>query len=353
MAVRVAVRGAMMHAICGVRWGRGCCTGLAGRCKVGGSIPKGLLTFFAPQAEQLDVRLAQQPYGLSGTVGASFAHGWLWVAALGDYCLLSAHSVVPHRGFRLEERPSDYGCIALVSGATARECTPSAVPRFVRDQDNIVAFSQAAGRTSCEMQPGSVYQARNICLLPGFFRLVERRHGGRFADMMERFDSVDPDCLPGELRAVLRAIGPECAASRKAGLLMEARVDEAVYLLADHMDERERARQDGGLRSQRALVQRAQRILDADLRCPPTLDALAQLLYVSRARLCAAFKQEAGMPVGAYVRRRRMERACDLLLETDLPVAAVARRVGYRNAGSFTEAFERECGAPPSVWRRR
>ena len=319
---------------------------------MGANIPKGLLTFFEPQAEQLGVRLASQAYGLAGRIGSPHARGWLWVAALGDYCLLSAHAVVPRETFRLEERPNDYGCIASVSAATARECTPAAVPRCVRDWDNVVAFAQPAGTTACVMRPGAVYQARNICLLPGFFRLLERRHGGRFADMLERFGSVDPDCLPVELRTVLGAIGPECAASRQAGLLMEARVDEAVYLLAGHMDERYRARQDDGSRAQRDLVRQAQRILDADLRHPPALGALAASLYVSRARLCAAFKQETGMPVGAYVRRRRMEQARELLAQTDLPIAAVAHEVGYSNPGSFAEAFKRETGASPRTWRR-
>lgn len=316
-------------------------------------MPQGLRTFFEPQAEQLGVHLAEKPFGLAGVADSPNARGWLWVAALGDCCLLSAHAVVPRQPIRLEERPRDYGCIASVSEATARECTPSAVPHRLRRSGNVVAFAQPAGTTACDMVPDALYEARNICLLPGFFRAVAQRHGGRFDDMLERFGQVDPDLLPSELRAVLGAIGPECATSRQAGLLMEAKVDEAVFLLASHMDEQERALQDGGSREQRALALQARRILDADLRNPPTLDELARALYVSRARLCAAFKQEAGVPVGAYVRRRRMERARELLAGTDLPIARVAREVGYRNPGSFTEAFERETGMPPSAWRKK
>ena len=38
---------------------------------------------------------------------------------------------------------------------------------------------------------------------------------------------------------------------------------------------------------------------------------------------------------------------------SDLPVAAVARRVGYEAEEAFSRAFKRAYGAAPSVWRTR
>jgi LacI family transcriptional regulator len=52
----------------------------------------------------------------------------------------------------------------------------------------------------------------------------------------------------------------------------------------------------------------------------------------------------------AQVQFRRIEQ---LLRETDLPLAAVAERAGFRHAEYMTVAFSRHYGLPPSRWRQR
>jgi AraC-like DNA-binding protein len=39
------------------------------------------------------------------------------------------------------------------------------------------------------------------------------------------------------------------------------------------------------------------------------------------------------------------------LLGTDLDMAAIAEKVGYRHQSTFAAAFKREVGMPPSSWR--
>lgn len=80
------------------------------------------------------------------------------------------------------------------------------------------------------------------------------------------------------------------------------------------------------------------------------VDELATRLYASRSQLYATFKAETGEAVGAYVRRRRMERACDLLAG-GVPVGAVAERLGYPQQAAFAQAFRRAMGVSPSAWR--
>jgi two-component system response regulator YesN len=47
-----------------------------------------------------------------------------------------------------------------------------------------------------------------------------------------------------------------------------------------------------------------------------------------------------------------MAHAAQLLRQEALPVAAVARAVGYRQAAQFSKAFRRHHGHPPSEARR-
>ncbi|WP_368406483.1 helix-turn-helix domain-containing protein [uncultured Slackia sp.] len=59
----------------------------------------------------------------------------------------------------------------------------------------------------------------------------------------------------------------------------------------------------------------------------PTLDELANTLFVSRSHLCSAFSRETGQGIGHYARARRMERAKTMLVGCCF-VAQVATRLG-------------------------
>lgn len=89
--------------------------------------------------------------------------------------------------------------------------------------------------------------------------------------------------------------------------------------------------------------------LDADLSC----GTLARRACMGKTKFKERFKTEFGLPPATYVTDLRMRRARSLLAGTALPIAEVGRRVGYRKAGAFTEAFHRRTGMLPSEARRR
>lgn len=95
-----------------------------------------------------------------------------------------------------------------------------------------------------------------------------------------------------------------------------------------------------------AVIQR--KYSDQDL----TVDSLSKKLFVSRRQLQRAFT-EAGTSMQESLHAVRMERASNLLLDSSLPVAEIARNVGYRHSAQFAKAFRRYHGVPPSQWRRR
>ena len=53
------------------------------------------------------------------------------------------------------------------------------------------------------------------------------------------------------------------------------------------------------------------------------------------------------------IARHRFRRVERLLAETDLPLATIAERCGFRHAEYLTVAFTRRYGSPPSRWRAR
>jgi AraC-like DNA-binding protein len=85
---------------------------------------------------------------------------------------------------------------------------------------------------------------------------------------------------------------------------------------------------------------------------PWTLASLAEVANVSRTTLARRFTELTGESPLGYLTDLRMTLAADLLAEPGSSVAAVARRIGYADAFSFSAAFKRERGISPSTLRQ-
>jgi AraC-like DNA-binding protein len=69
---------------------------------------------------------------------------------------------------------------------------------------------------------------------------------------------------------------------------------------------------------------------------------------VNQTKLKAGFRRLIGKTIHQYVMHCRMERASDLLLTGDYPVAEGL--VGYEYTANFTAAFKRTFGRVPKRW---
>lgn len=85
---------------------------------------------------------------------------------------------------------------------------------------------------------------------------------------------------------------------------------------------------------------------------PWTLATLAAEVNVSRATLARRFGELVGQPPLAYVTRWRLDLAARRLKDTDEPIDAIARAVGYSSEYAFNRAFRRHRGVPPGRFRR-
>ena len=84
-----------------------------------------------------------------------------------------------------------------------------------------------------------------------------------------------------------------------------------------------------------------------------TVPELAQHACLSRSAFADRFTQTLGEPPLTYLTRHRMRLAARQLAHSALPVGKVADQVGYASEAAFSQAFKREHGVSPSVWRQQ
>jgi AraC family transcriptional regulator len=64
------------------------------------------------------------------------------------------------------------------------------------------------------------------------------------------------------------------------------------------------------------------------------------------------FKQSVGVPPRVYLTQLRLEKACELLEMTDLPVTEIAQEVGYSSNQVLARVFIKHRRMSPSNYRR-
>ena len=84
-----------------------------------------------------------------------------------------------------------------------------------------------------------------------------------------------------------------------------------------------------------------------------TLEELARRAGLSRTALAERFRETMGDTPLNHLRTLRMQRAVQLLTETNRPLEAVATAVGYQDAFSFSKVFKRSVGLSPKAFRQR
>ncbi|MGP9695114.1 helix-turn-helix transcriptional regulator [Brachybacterium sp. AOP25-B2-12] len=95
----------------------------------------------------------------------------------------------------------------------------------------------------------------------------------------------------------------------------------------------------------------AREALHEDAAHPWTLRELASTVRLSPQQLTRVFAEAFGKTPIAYLTMLRVQEMARLLRETNLPVAAAGRRVGWSSRSRATEAFTEHIGLSPSRYR--
>ncbi|HQR34236.1 MAG TPA: helix-turn-helix transcriptional regulator [Blastocatellia bacterium] len=83
-----------------------------------------------------------------------------------------------------------------------------------------------------------------------------------------------------------------------------------------------------------------------------SLAEIAAAAYLSEFHFARLFKKITGVTPHAYLAAMRIERARQLLAESDLPIVEVGATVGYASQSHFTKVFREATGMTPHAFRQ-
>jgi AraC-like DNA-binding protein len=98
-------------------------------------------------------------------------------------------------------------------------------------------------------------------------------------------------------------------------------------------------------------LRRVKEYIDSNLGTNINLAVLADTAGFSMFHFARAFKQSEGVPPHRYLLERRIERAENLLVKTDLPISEVAISSGFSDQSHLARHFRQRVGVSPSTYR--
>lgn len=184
----------------------------------------------------------------------------------------------------------------------------------------------------------------------------------------EYYQCHEPDCLPALRRLGLAERGtPVRGLSDPAavrGRIEELRRLVAADVIAAEADRADRLgellalsplRPSGAAlpRTPAARIRSLRQAIEADPFSNADLDRLARAQGLSTAQFRRHWQRAVGTPPARFRIQARLQSACRLLVESDEPIAAIARQVGFPDPLYFARRFRAAMATTPSAYRAR
>lgn len=83
-----------------------------------------------------------------------------------------------------------------------------------------------------------------------------------------------------------------------------------------------------------------------------SLDHLAQFVGHSKNYICKTFKDHTGMTINLYLNKVRIDKAAELLVNTNMDIAEISQDIGYNNIYHFIKTFKKIVGTSPGNFRK-
>lgn len=135
-----------------------------------------------------------------------------------------------------------------------------------------------------------------------------------------------------------------------SAILLESELLKYNYNLLDYLNRplqtnifSERPRQIGQLKD----------ILDEQFVAPPNLRCLSRMVGINTTDLQLLFKKVHGKTIKQYCIGLRMDKAIQLVLETNMPITRISLEVGYQNRSHFNQLYKNQIGLSPSSHRKQ
>ncbi len=99
-------------------------------------------------------------------------------------------------------------------------------------------------------------------------------------------------------------------------------------------------------------IRQAEQYIDSHYNEKIVLEDIAEIVGLNPVYFSVLFKKELGINFSAYLVNVRMEKAKEMICNTNETIAAIGERVGYKDSRYFSQIFMKTVGVKPALYRK-
>lgn len=133
----------------------------------------------------------------------------------------------------------------------------------------------------------------------------------------------------------------------------ELRLLGLTYLFLAELAANSTASPAGMESAKEAYLQKLVQYIHVNLWEKLTVSDLADYIGLDRSYLYRIFKEKLKLSPQEFILKHKLNHACELLQNTDMPICDIARSVGYDDQLAFSKLFKKKKGMSPKAFRQR
>lgn len=102
-----------------------------------------------------------------------------------------------------------------------------------------------------------------------------------------------------------------------------------------------------------ACIKRSVEYIENNLKNKIELEELSQRVFLSKYHFHRKFHHIVGEPVAEYIRKKRLMKAAEELINTHEKIVDIALRYQFSSSETFTKAFKKFYGLSPREFRKQ
>lgn len=306
---------------------------------------------FQPLIESIGGTISKTPQrgcGTERTIRPDQGEGSLWHLVINDSAAVMTLDMHARRDIVLDAQASGYYCLGSFERIAG---TTSATQHPTTGRRSLLGYAWREGSLRGEIAAGEVVSITSIYLLPEALTTIACALGARPAELASAIALLDGTRNLPRLLALFDEMREARLVPGCAEAYYRCKTVEVSAVLLDWC----RRAQMGALPHLSAEDLTALNVARlwamGHLDTPICLDELCRAACVSPTKLAALFKATEGATPMEWVRDMRMERACELLVQTADQLGSIAAQVGFTRHGSFSAAFKGRFGMTPNQYR--
>ncbi len=184
-------------------------------------------------------------------------------------------------------------------------------------------------------------------------KALPRQYPDSFPQLLWAFQQVGQTRDFPAMTSLLHQVAAWRGSGLNAALFYESKVLEALHLVAEYQERKERGPSRTLSQEDRDRLEALCSFLEENYCSDFSQAQLTKIACMGTTKMRQTFREAYGCTITEYVQGLRMEKAQHLLSSTSSSIGEIARSVGYKSASRFSELFARSKGLSPREYRRQ